>query len=338
MSDPFSPAGPGEPGSSVTAQHLSTDHFSGRDRIEAFLELYGRALMRCDIDPMPGHDFELDFAVRSIEGFGIAQVQFSPAVSRHSAAMVDNDDIVLVCPEHGQAVLHITGREVVLSDGEAIFISNDEVGTATAHARVQMKNIRMSRSMLAASSRGLDDALMRKIDRRDPILRLIYGYGGVLGDTEALATPALRHMATQHIHDLAALLLDATQDGAHLASERGLRAARWKAIKADIAIHLTERSLDIAAVCARQQLSPRMLRTIFHGEATTFADYVQRQRLALAHRRLTDPRWDHITISAIAYDVGFGDLSHFNHAFRRHFGATPSDARFAASAGATQAL
>jgi AraC-like DNA-binding protein len=35
------------------------------------------------------------------------------------------------------------------------------------------------------------------------------------------------------------------------------------------------------------------------------------------------------TISAIAFAAGFGDLSHFNRAFRRHFGKTPSDTRWA---------
>jgi AraC-like DNA-binding protein len=33
------------------------------------------------------------------------------------------------------------------------------------------------------------------------------------------------------------------------------------------------------------------------------------------------------SIAEIAYAAGFGDLSTFNHAFRRHFGCTPSDVR-----------
>ena len=35
-----------------------------------------------------------------------------------------------------------------------------------------------------------------------------------------------------------------------------------------------------------------------------------------------DVRSDHMTIDAIAYASGFGDLSHFNHTFRRRYGAT----------------
>ena len=32
-------------------------------------------------------------------------------------------------------------------------------------------------------------------------------------------------------------------------------------------------------------------------------------------------------ISTIAFESGFGDLSYFNHVFRRCYGATPSDIR-----------
>ncbi|RUU46363.1 AraC family transcriptional regulator [Mesorhizobium sp. M6A.T.Ca.TU.002.02.2.1] len=33
------------------------------------------------------------------------------------------------------------------------------------------------------------------------------------------------------------------------------------------------------------------------------------------------------TISSIAFEAGFGDLSYFHRAFRRLYGATPSDIR-----------
>jgi AraC-like DNA-binding protein len=42
---------------------------------------------------------------------------------------------------------------------------------------------------------------------------------------------------------------------------------------------------------------------------------------------LLDPRMVERTISDIAFAAGFGDLSHFNRAFRQHFGKTPTDVR-----------
>jgi transcriptional regulator GlxA family with amidase domain len=42
---------------------------------------------------------------------------------------------------------------------------------------------------------------------------------------------------------------------------------------------------------------------------------------------LKSPRYARSTIAAIAFAAGFGDLSHFNHCFRRKFGASPTEIR-----------
>jgi AraC-like DNA-binding protein len=54
------------------------------------------------------------------------------------------------------------------------------------------------------------------------------------------------------------------------------------------------------------------------------------ERLARVHQMLRSPLHLARGTSAIAYDAGFGDLSHFNRDFRRRYGATPSDVRAAA--------
>ena len=74
-------------------------------------------------------------------------------------------------------------------------------------------------------------------------------------------------------------------------------------------------------------MTPRYIHMLFDGEGTTFSQYVLAERLACGRRVLLDPRHAHQSIGAIAYASGFGDLSHFNHAFRRRYGATPSEVR-----------
>jgi len=50
-------------------------------------------------------------------------------------------------------------------------------------------------------------------------------------------------------------------------------------------------------------------------------------RLNRAHLMLTDAQFAARTISSIAFEVGFADLSYFNRTFRRRFGTTPADVR-----------
>jgi len=63
---------------------------------------------------------------------------------------------------------------------------------------------------------------------------------------------------------------------------------------------------------------------------STFTQYVLEERYG-GLPALTDRGAARSLISAIAYECGFTDLSNFNRAFRRRFGATPSDIRIGAA-------
>jgi AraC-like DNA-binding protein len=112
-----------------------------------------------------------------------------------------------------------------------------------------------------------------------------------------------------------------------LSRDRGVRAARLTAIKADISRHLTDGSLSVATLAARHGITPRYVHKLFEDDEMTCSQYVLDQRLALAYRRLRDPRLAGRTVSSIAHDAGFGDLSYFNRTFRHRYGVTPSVAR-----------
>ncbi|MDR3468182.1 MAG: helix-turn-helix transcriptional regulator [Xanthobacteraceae bacterium] len=117
---------------------------------------------------------------------------------------------------------------------------------------------------------------------------------------------------------------------AKLLGSRDIRAARLEAIKADIDENAVRTALSIGDVAARHGVSVRRIRRLFEGTGTTFSAYIREQRLLAARRMLTDPQYDQRAIGAIAFDVGFGDLSYFNRVFRQRFGATPSEIRAAA--------
>jgi AraC-like DNA-binding protein len=90
---------------------------------------------------------------------------------------------------------------------------------------------------------------------------------------------------------------------------------------------MTTPARSTAALAARHGITPRYLHKLFENDDMTCSQYVLDQRLALAYRRLRDPRQADCTVSSIAHDAGFGDLSYFNRTFRRRYGVTPSGAR-----------
>jgi AraC-like DNA-binding protein len=74
-------------------------------------------------------------------------------------------------------------------------------------------------------------------------------------------------------------------------------------------------------------VSDSYIRKLFQGEGTSFSEFVLTRRLVRAHRMLTDRRSSGLSIASIAFEAGFGDLSYFNRAFKRCYGATPSEVR-----------
>jgi AraC-like DNA-binding protein len=87
-------------------------------------------------------------------------------------------------------------------------------------------------------------------------------------------------------------------------------------------------ALNLDAIAAQAGLSPfHFLRLFARVLGVTPHQYLVRCRLRAAARLLADPR---ISVTAIAYDVGFGDLSNFARTFRRAAGVSPRDFRRAA--------
>ena len=75
-------------------------------------------------------------------------------------------------------------------------------------------------------------------------------------------------------------------------------------------------------------MTPRYVQKLFAGEGTTFSRYVLERRLDAAHAALSEPApregGARRSVSATAFDAGFGDLSYFIRTFRRRFGVPPS--------------
>jgi len=106
------------------------------------------------------------------------------------------------------------------------------------------------------------------------------------------------------------------------------RDLRRRAVLDLIETHLCDTELDTHRIADRVGVSARYIQLLFAEMASTPSAYIQRRRLERAASRL-DKEGGDVTITGIAYDVGFNDLSSFCRAFRRRFGMSPSDYRAA---------
>jgi AraC-like DNA-binding protein len=295
----------------------------------AVQSLYERGLTWVSLVPIPGLACGADIAMRRLPGLGLQSGRVWGNHHRHTRADVasGSDDFSIHMNLSGSSTVAGRGREIALRDGDAVLFRYSETRTVTRPGLVHHRIVRLPRAALAPLVRDIDDAVMRVIPRDTGALNLLASYAGALVDDPAVAAPQVRQLVVAQLCDLVALTLGATRDAAAVAAGRGVRAARLRAIKNDIAAHLTDSDLAPAAVAKRQRISDSYIRKLFESEGTSFSQFVLSRRLARAYRMLTDSRWADRSIASIAFDNGFGDLSYFNRTFKRCYGAPPSGFR-----------
>jgi AraC-like DNA-binding protein len=90
-----------------------------------------------------------------------------------------------------------------------------------------------------------------------------------------------------------------------------------------------EEGLTIASLAIRAGVPESQLRRLINDclGYRNFPSYVNAHRIAAAKSRLSDPNEARISISTIAYDIGFASLGPFNRAFREETGVAPSEWR-----------
>jgi AraC-like DNA-binding protein len=311
--------------------HFSTDALPARDRMAIWREVFGRHVVRTEFEPVPDQPFANTATMYRLPGLSLAFNRSTGFQSRRTRPLVadGNDDLNFTINVEGAAHASQLGRDAPFAVGEAVLLANAEVGTLQFPARARLRSIGVSRRSLSAMVQDPEAAVGVTI-RSSSALRLLSGYLAAAEDGAVLADPELRHVFATHAQDLVALVIGATRDAAELAKGRGLRAARLRAIKTDILGNIASRNLSLDVVAVRLGISPIYIRKLLEGEDTSFSKFVLEQRLMRAYRMLNDPRFARRPIAAIAMDAGFGDLSYFNRAFRRRYGAAPSDVRAAA--------
>jgi AraC-like DNA-binding protein len=105
-------------------------------------------------------------------------------------------------------------------------------------------------------------------------------------------------------------------------------------IKDFVERNLGDFDLDPTMVAAALKLSPRYMNQLLELEGTSLSRYIWRRRLERAAADLTNFALNGLSISSIALNNGFSDLSHFSKAFRDRFAHSPSEYRHGAGRGA----
>ncbi|SRR5579871_1144135 len=313
---------------------FSTDAVPERARIRAVRTLHEHPLLRRRLEPLvplPNRPVRVNIARLALPSLGTMSGMLCglcQCIEPERSVRAGNDHLFLGVNLAGGSLVRQGDREITLRPGDAVFASRGHAGcTISRPTSVRFVGVCLYRHALAPLVTDLDDTELRLIPHHTEALRLLTTYIDAVLNAHQVPAPALQRLVAIHVYDLVALAIGATRDAALIAEGRGVRAARLGAMKAYIAANLSDSDLSAASVAARQGVTPRYVHKLFEDEGVTFSKFVLSRRLERAHRMLTDPRFACRTISSLAFDVGFGDLSYFYRTFRRRYDATPSEVR-----------
>ena len=109
--------------------------------------------------------------------------------------------------------------------------------------------------------------------------------------------------------------------------QAGFKQAQLRRVQQHILENLHDPALSPASAAAAFRMSRRYLYNLFALAATTPADFILSARLERSRDALCDATQSVRQIGDIAYRFGFSDAARFSHAFRKRYGASPSEYR-----------
>ncbi|MBK3665512.1 AraC family transcriptional regulator [Bradyrhizobium diazoefficiens] len=304
--------------------------YAGLPQGPAFEHWRNRALGSCGLEIGPSHGDSIDcrLQVSVVDNIALAIPEGASArYSRTQGSLADgSDDLVLIAAHAGLVSVRQNGHTVELAPAQMVLADMSITGSAGHTDEDRFTTIRMPRRALLEINPRAEDKLSQVLSD-NAVGETVFRYHALAAHHAPHLDAVGQRLTAQHMVDLVGLLLGTDAEHAALARGRGHAAARLDLMRADVMAALGRNDLCLSEVATRTGLSPRQAQRLFEQAGTTFTEFVLEQRLLLARKLLGDPRARSRKISDIAHTSGFSDLSYFNRAFRKRFGATPSELR-----------
>lgn len=243
-------------------------------------------------------------------------------VTRPAPMLADGEDTICLMMKTGGHMAITQGRrESVPQVGDGVLLVYREPALLQ-FVDTTYVSVRVPFGAISTLAKNVEAAAALCIPHDIEALSLLRAY--VANLPERIADPRLGRLSATHVYDLISLAIGATDEGREIAKNRGIRAARLEAIKADL---IQNTAINLDQLATRQGISPRYIQMLFEETGTTFSEFALERRLDAARCMLASPRYATWSVTAIALEAGFDDVSYFNRRFKRRYLMTPSELR-----------
>jgi len=236
-------------------------------------------------------------------------------------------------PLKGAGAHEIGGRELTVSKGSGAILSP---GGATLHYGPQFEHLSMSvrpAALMGKLAAIVGDLRLGPlhfhpaINASSPQSRRLQRLVRFIA-TEAEQSPPMPSILQSELQQamMTSLLLATANNYSELLHGEPIAAAPWQVRRAEQFIEANwNQPITIEALTAATNVSARSLFSSFKaGRGYSPMDFVKRVRLGRAWQKLSRPGAG-TSVSAVAFECGFGNPGHFAVDYRHHFGERPSE-------------
>ncbi len=327
--DPSHTKDPWDAVASLGGHRFCTEDQPPAQRLEWLKEVVGREYANVEITPPKAHKLFNDLLIYPWgKGVRLSPIRSNPcSLERLSQEPTDimHDCYFAVVLTSGQYRLEQGGREVYLKPGEMSLYDATQPHRIDIPSQFSKILVSIPRQMLTQRIPNIGNLTAVKIPT-------CQGVGAV---TSGLIRSTVSHLhtfeqsqfleMTEAVIDLFALSVGQVNKGLpNLTRHRQLTLVR---VKGYIEQHIADRKLNTQAIAAGTGLSARYINNLFNDENTSLMRYVTVQRLEKSRRQMTSAQCEGVSITNIAMQCGFYNMSHFSRAFRQQYGVSPRQYR-----------
>jgi len=237
----------------------------------------------------------------------------------------DQTDACLVSVQiAGTGIVSQAGRDAVLSPGDFSLYDASRPYQLSFDDSFSQIVVQFPRGLLIDRGVDLERAVAQRSIAGMGLTNVATSLVASL-DTQNTSLPAeVQSRLGQQVVDLFAGAM--TVQGLGRTSTDAAGPARRSLVSQHVLENLSDPDLTVASVAAALGFGTRTLQLVF-APGPSLRSEIRRLRLERASDALANPLLAHQSISRIGADHGFGDPSAFARAFKRHFGASPSQHR-----------
>jgi AraC-like DNA-binding protein len=243
---------------------------------------------------------------------------------------------VLVLPLTGRVAFSQDGRTGIAGAGEYVLLSELAFYELSSDRNTRLLMVRIPATELRGRLVSIEDHISRRFKPNEQMTRLLVGMVGSVAEMFIEMPPPNPEALATEIISFVALTIGSEDRGA-ATDVRNARYHLRRRIVDFIEKHLSDQTLSPKKIAASSRISLSYLYSLFNDNETTVGQFVQVKRLQRAYEILVADPKGHRTVSEVAYEVGFKNVSHFSRSFSRHFKIAPRDIRQANNASCSEA-